>query len=169
MLKKKIIDYKKNFIDEIKNSNAILTAGDKTNGVNGMTVSWGGIGELWGLDVIFVFVRKSRYTHESIEKSDSVTLSFLNDEYKNAKLLFGNKSGRDINKPLEAGVHLTYDPDYNGYYLKEASYVFKTKKLYSIDIPYDKLPDNIKDRYYSNNDMHTMYICEIKQFLVNEE
>lgn len=169
MLKKKISQYNKSYVDEIKNKYAILTCGNKEIGFNGMTVSWGGIGELWGLDVIFVFVRKSRYTYEFIEKSDSVTLSFLSDNYKEAKALFGSKSGRDMDKFKEAGLHPAYDPDYNGYYPCEADYVFKTKKLYSIDIPYDKLPDNIKDRYYSNGDMHTMYVCEIKQFLVNEE
>lgn len=169
MLKKKITEYNKNFIAEIKNKYAILTAGDKTNGYNGMLVSWGGIGEMWGQDVIFVFVRKSRYTYEFIEKSDSITLAFLSDQYKDAKALFGSKTGRNINKYLEAGLHPTFDPDYNGYYPAEADYVFKTKKLYSIDIPYDKLPIDIKNNYYSNGDMHTMYVCQIKQFLVNEE
>ena len=168
MLKKKITDYNKNLFDEIKNSHAILTAGDKNVGFNSMTVSWGGIGVLWGMDVAYVFVRHSRYTYKFINESDSVTLAFLNDNYKEAKAIFGSKSGKDINKYEASGLHPTFDPDYNGYYPMEADYVFKMKKLYSIDIPYDNLPSDIKDKFYKNGDMHTMYVCEIKQFLVKE-
>ena len=38
-----------------------------------------------------------------------------------------------------------------------------------LDIEYDKLPDNIKLDCYPDNDIHTMYIVEVKQFLTNEE
>ena len=55
---------------------AILTAGSE-NGFNGMTVSWGATGDLWGKAVAFAFVRPQRYTHEFCEKSDYFTLSFF--------------------------------------------------------------------------------------------
>ena len=61
------------------------------------------------------------------------------------------------------------DPtDFNGSYITQAEYCFKMKKLYSVDLPYEPLSDEIKDRYYPNGDMHRMYVCEIKQFLVKE-
>lgn len=168
MLKKNIYEYDKNFINEIKNNWAILTVGNKENGFNSMTVSWGGIGELFSLDVAFIFVRHSRYTYEFSEISDSFTLAFLSDEYKKAKSLFGSKSGRDIDKYASSGLHPTFDPDFNGYYPAEASYVFKMKKIYDIDLPYEKLPEDIKNNCYKNGDMHKMYICQIKQYLVKE-
>ena len=43
------------------------------------------------------------------------------------------------------------------------------KKLYSVDIPYEALPQDILDRYYPKGDMHRMYVCEIKQFLMKEK
>ncbi len=165
MLKKNLNDFNKNVFNEFDKTWPILTCGDNVNGFNAMTVSWGGLGVLWGKKVCFVFVRKSRYTYEFIEKSDSVTLSFLSDEYKEAKALFGSKSGRDINKFEACGLHATFDLDYNGYYVCESSFVLKAKKLYSVDMPYESLPQDIKDKFYSNGDMHTMYVCEIKNYL----
>lgn len=169
MLKKSLNDLCINPFNEFNYTWPILVCGDVNNGFNGMTVSWGGLGTLWGKAVAFVFVRKSRYTYEFIEKSDSVTLSFLCDDYAKAKKVFGSKSGRDINKFEASEVHHALDVDMNCYYIAEADFVLKMKKLYSVDIPYENLPKNIIDRYYSNGDMHTMYVCEVKQYLVKEE
>lgn len=169
MLKKNINEYKLNAFNEIGNKWPILIAGDAKNGYNGMTVSWGGIGVIWGKNVAYLFVRESRYTYEFIEKSDSVTLSFLSDDYKDAKALFGSKSGRDLNKFEATGLHPCLDVDMSCYYVAEAEYCFKMKKLYSVDLPYESLDQDILDRYYPNGDMHRMYVCEIKQYLVKED
>ena len=42
---------------------ALVTAGTKLKS-NAMTVSWGGVGVLWGKNVAFIFIRDSRYTKE---------------------------------------------------------------------------------------------------------
>ena len=39
---------------------ALVTAGDKEKS-NTMTVSWGGTGVLWGKNVVYIFVRDTRY------------------------------------------------------------------------------------------------------------
>ena len=168
MLKKDINSYNLNVFNEIGNKWGIVTAGDKTTGFNCLTVSWGGFGVIWGKNVAYLFVRHSRYSFEFLEKSDSVTISFLSDEYKQAKALIGRVSGRDADKVSDAGLHYTYDPDFDGSYIEEAEYCFKMKKLYSVDVPFESLPQEILDRYYPNGDMHRMYVCEIKQFLVKE-
>ena len=48
---------------------ALLTAGNKQES-NTMTISWGGVGVLWGKNVVYVFVRDSRYTKELIDAGD---------------------------------------------------------------------------------------------------
>ena len=169
MLKKSVNEFLSKPFNEFNSNWPILVAGDVNNGFNGMTVSWGGLGTLWNKPVAFVFVRKSRFTYEKIEKSDSVTLSFLNKDYLDAKKFFGTKSGRDVNKFEETNIHPTLDVDMNCYYIAEADYVLKMKKLYSVEIPFDKLPQDLIDRFYFNNDMHVMYVCEVKQYLVKEE
>lgn len=169
MLKKSISMYKENILNELKNKHAIATAGDKRTGFNCLTVSWGGIGVLWGKEVAFVFVRKSRYTYNFLEKSQSITLSFLEENYKDQVLYLGRHSGRAEDKVKNAGLSYTYDPDYDGAYIKEASYCFKMKKLYEIDLPFENLPQDIQEMFYKDGDSHTMFVCEIKQFLVSEE
>lgn len=166
MLKVSINEFNKNVFTEIDKKWGIITAGDKFIGFNGMTVSWGGFGIMWNKPVAFIFIRKSRYTHEFLDKSNSITIAFLSDEYKNAKALFGSKSGRDMNKYEVSGLHPVFEPDFNGYYPKEADYVFKMKVLYNTDL--ENMPEDIQNKFYPTNDIHTMYVCEIKEYLIKE-
>ena len=48
---------------------ALVTAGDKEKS-NTMTVSWGGTGVLWGKNVVFIFIRESRYTKDFIDNGE---------------------------------------------------------------------------------------------------
>lgn len=52
---------------------ALVSAGSRQK-ANTMTVSWGGVGVLWGKNVAFIFVRDSRYTKELIDAGSSVLL-----------------------------------------------------------------------------------------------
>ena len=70
-----------NFVKMLSEDWALLTAG-KSDCFNTMTVSWGGVGELWNKDVAFLFVRPQRYTFQFIENNDYFTLSFFGGEYK---------------------------------------------------------------------------------------
>ncbi|MGN0902614.1 MAG: hypothetical protein ACI4M9_04945 [Succinivibrio sp.] len=46
---------------------------------NTMTASWGGVGQMWGKDAAFIFIRPSRFTKTLIDKTDRVTLQILPD------------------------------------------------------------------------------------------
>ena len=74
---------------------ALLTAGDKEN-FNTMTISWGGLGTLWGRPVATTYVRTSRYTHDYMDQNDYFTVSFYPEEYKPVLGVLGSKSGRDM-------------------------------------------------------------------------
>lgn len=169
MLKKNIKEFKLNNFKEFGDRWALLTAGDKSVGFNTLTVSWGGTGVLWGKNVGFVFVRKSRHTYNFLEKSKSVTLSFLPNELKEKVAIIGKVSGRDCNKMELTNLHYTYDPDYDGAYIEESNYVFKMKKLFSIDLGKENMPEEIINKFYLNDDSHVMYVCEITQYLVKED
>lgn len=41
-----------------------------------MTVSWGGVGVLWGKNVVFIFIRDSRYTKEFLDNGDLFSFVF---------------------------------------------------------------------------------------------
>ncbi len=72
---------------------ALVSAGDKTR-CNTMTVSWGGVGVLWGKNVVFIFIRDSRYTKEFLDNGGLFSLSFLNEDYRDALNYCGSHSRR---------------------------------------------------------------------------
>ena len=73
---------------------ALLTAGGKEK-FNTMTISWGGLGTLWGKPVATVYVRESRYTHEFMDREDYFTVSFYPESCRRTLGVLGSKSGRD--------------------------------------------------------------------------
>ncbi len=156
-------DIDKNAIRLITEDWALLTAGG-ADGWNTMTVSWGGLGELWGKDVAFVFVRPQRYTKEFIDGSEYFTLSFFDESYKGALRVCGAKSGRDIDKAKETGLTPVFENDTT--HLAQAELVLVCKKLYIQDMTPDCFVDkSIIDENYKANDFHTSYVGEIIKVL----
>lgn len=141
---------------------AVLTAGDKDN-FNGMTVSWGATGELWGKPCAFVFVRPQRYTHDFCEKSDYFTLSFFGGKNREELTFFGRKSGRDYDKFKETG--LTAGTDGNFVFCEEAETVLLCKKSAKTILQPDNFFDASINDCYKENDYHDVYIGEIVKIL----
>ena len=92
-----IRDIDKSAVKMISDEWALVTA-SADSATNSMTVSWGGIGEIWGKDVVYIFIRPQRYTYELLEKTDVFSMSFFGGEYKKELTYFGRNSGRDVNK-----------------------------------------------------------------------
>lgn len=144
---------------------AILTAGSK-NDCNGMTVSWGAIGEIWGKAAMFVFVRPQRYTHDFCEKSDYFTVSCFGGKEREALSFFGSKSGRDYDKFRETGLTAKADGDY--VYCDEAELVFLCKKSAKTILQPENFFDGEINDCYKANDYHDIYVGEIVKVLVKE-
>ena len=160
----KIDDYNVNIFKKFNKDWALLTAGDK-NKYNTMTISWGTFGTLWHKEVVIVFVRKSRYTHELIDNNEYFTVSFYNDEYKKDLGILGSVSGRDKDKVSMTKLNLEFLD--NATTFKEAKETLVCKKLYSQDMDINSIPRDVKDKLYSDSDIHTMYIGEIIDILNN--
>ena len=144
---------------------AILTAGDKSD-FNGMTVSWGATGELWGKPCAFAFVRPQRYTHEFCEKSDYFTLSFFAGKNREELTFFGRQSGRDYDKFSETG--LTPETDGDFVFCGEAEMVFLCKKSAKTILQPENFYDSAINDCYKANDYHDIYVGEIVKVLVKE-
>ncbi len=170
MIKKNInLDYNKNVFNEIGQDWALITAGGK-NGFNPMTVSWGGLGVLWNKKVAILFVRPQRYTMKFLNENEKFTLSFFSGKYKDELMNAGRISGKGINKFESINLTPIYDVDADIYYAKEATHVFKLKKLYVGDIKEEDFIDkSLIDINYPNRDYHKVIIAEIFQYLENEE
>lgn len=154
----KLSESKINFLNSLSGG-ALLTATDKEGSSNTMTVSWGGIGIIWGKQVCFLFVRPERHTYAFLENGEYLSLSFLNDDKKDALSYCGTKSGRDVDKFKECDLKYTYE---NGSVLFEKSIcTLQLKKLYAQDLSQDCFFEKEALKWYKGQGMHKMYICEI--------
>lgn len=141
----------------------ILTAGNKDS-FNMMTISWGGMGTLWGKPVVSVFVRGSRYTHEFMDKEDYFTLTFVDRYWYNEQLvLIGSRSGRDINKLKETGFEVFERP--HGISFADARLIVVCRKLFRQQLDMDAMPEEIRSKFYKDGDPHDMYIGEVVEIL----
>lgn len=142
---------------------ALLAAGTPEDH-NGMTVSWGGMGTLWGKPVVTVYVRPNRYTYGYLESNEYFTLSFYSGaELKRALSLMGSRSGRDMDKeaacgltPVKAGESVSY---------AQAKVTLVCRKLYCSDLDPAQMPEAIKAQFYSPEPIHRMYIGEVVEII----
>lgn len=148
--------------DAIAKQWMLITAGDKDS-FNTMTASWGGFGNLWNRPVAFIFVRPDRYTHDFIERSDKVTLSFFPEQYRQALQICGTKSGRDCDKVAEAGLTPLELPD-GTMTFGEARLVVDGKKIYKCELDRAGFIDpSVLSVYEGVKDLHTVYVLEIEK------
>ncbi len=159
-----IREVKENLVKMIADDWALVSAGDGDKW-NAMTISWGGVGELWGKDVIFAFIRPQRYTKEFMDKSDYFTVSFFEPKYKDALRICGTKSGRDCDKLSLAGLTPAYDGE--AVYPAEAELVIKCRKIAVQKMESSGFIDESIESNYKAGDYHYVYIGEIEKVLAD--
>lgn len=148
-------------------SDWMLVAAKKEDKANAMTASWGGLGIMWGKPVAFVVIRESRYTKEFVDAAGQFSLTFFSDEYKKELGYFGSVSGRDEDKIQKTGFHVL-EADETPYF-DEGKLALICNKLYAQPFAADSFIDkSIFDKWYGDNDLHTMYIAEIKGAYIPE-
>lgn len=134
--------------------------------VNTMTISWGNIGFEWNRPIFTVLVRKSRFTHELLEKTTEFSVSVpLSNTLKKALVLCGTKSGRDIDKIKESGLTLRNGESIAVPSIEGCEMVYECKIVYKQDMNPDLLSEDIKDKIYGDNDYHTIYYGEITKVI----
>ena len=148
--------------DEFANRWALVAAGTPDDH-NAMTVSWGGVGCLWGKQVVTVYVRPNRHTYGYMENNEYFTVSFYPEEYKKALGVMGSKSGRDCDKDAEAGLTAVSCGDSVTY--REARRTILCRKLYHQDMELERFPADVRERYFSVDPAHRMYIGEVVEIL----
>lgn len=144
----------------------LVTAGNE-EGHNTMTASWGGVGVMWGKNVVSVYIRPQRYTKEFVDANDTFTLSFYDETYKKALSICGSKSGRDCDKEKEAGLTPYYVDGTTAF--EEADMILVCRKQYHQDMAPEHFDVKENDeKWYPDHDYHTMYMAEIVKVLVKE-
>ncbi|HUT64815.1 MAG TPA: flavin reductase family protein [Spirochaetota bacterium] len=141
----------------------LITAGNMES-YNTMTASWGGLGHLWNLDVCFCFVRPTRHTHGFMERSETFSISFFEEKYREALDYCGSHSGKDVDKAKETGL-TPVSGDRGTVYFDEARIVLECEKIYYQDINPDHFLDSSIESHYPIKDYHRMYIGRVLKAL----
>ncbi len=158
-----------NFFETISKEWMLVTAGTKDS-FNMMTASWGCVGWLWNKPVAVIFIRPERYTHDFIERGDTLTLSFLGhgDHERKALTICGTKSGRDTDKAEEAGLH-PIETEGGEVTFGEARLTMVCRKLYKDTMKECNFIDKSLVQWYGEKGgYHDVYVLEIEKCLVKE-
>ena len=141
---------------------ALLTAGDSDR-FNTMTISWGGLGTIWGKPVATVYVRTSRYTHDFMDTNDFFTVSFYPEECRQVLGVLGSKSGRDMDKMKDSGLTPVQAGDSMSF--EEAEVTLVCRKLFMQRLEPDNILDENVKKFYVSDAPHDAYIGEVVEIL----
>ncbi len=148
----------------------LITAGSAEK-FNTMTASWGSMGVLWGRNILTLYVRKSRFTHQFLDEQDGFTVSFFPKEMKDRLLWCGQHSGRDFDKVAKTGLVPACISSPSGgerVTFKQASLVFSCTKAACFDLESSAFLKSEVKEFYHDGDLHTVYIGFIDSILSNQ-
>lgn len=140
---------------------ALVTAGTEAS-YNEMTISWGGLGTLWGKPVVTVYVKPARHTWQYLQDNEYFTVSFYDEQYKKELGVFGSLSGRDTDKVKETGFTPVFLE--NAVTFKEAKRTLLCRKIYTQDLDLQAIPE-FAQKHYVTQAPHTMFIGEVIDIL----
>lgn len=142
--------------------------------VNTMVIGWGHIGIEWSRPSFIVYVRKSRYTKQLLDKNGEFTVNVaLGDPDKNIISVCGTKSGRDMDKIGSLDLTLEDGDVVSVPGIKEMPLTLECKVIYKQDQDKNAIDPECDARYYAKGtanegDYHTVYYGEIKKAYILE-
>ena len=131
--------------------------------VNPMTIGLGTLGVEWRRNIFTVFVRQSRYTKELLDKNGEFTINVpMGGDVKQILGVCGSKSGRDMDKVAELGLHLEEPEVISVPGIRELPLTLECKVIYQQDQALPAIQPDIRARYYAEgsedeNNFHTAY------------
>lgn len=141
----------------------LLLAAGNTEQSNAMTIGWGAIGALWGMQrpCVTVYVAEKRYTKQFMDQYDYFTVMSFDDN-DNVLEYMGSKSGRDGDKAKALGLHTAYTQNGTPYYT-EADLVVECRIMYAAPFDVKGFRNEVPRNMYANfpPGIHTMYIGEV--------
>jgi flavin reductase (DIM6/NTAB) family NADH-FMN oxidoreductase RutF len=156
-----------NFIKLIGADWMLITAGDHVE-CRTMTASWGCVGYMWNRPIAVAVIRPQRHTFEFTEREQMMTLSFFDEQHREALQYCGTHSGRSEDKIHNAGLSVTFtDEDVPA--ITQARLVLECKKLYCDMLKAENFLDkSIIDKWYPGEDFHKAYFLEITNAYIKE-
>ncbi len=157
----------------------ILLTTKRGDEVNTMTIGWGTMGIDWSRPIFIAYVRESRYTKQLLEANGEFTVNVpMGDIDKKILAVCGTKSGRDMNKIAELGLHPEEPISISVPGIRELPLTLECKVLYRQQQDLSAIPEDILARYYpveeetlhpgSDRDYHICYYAQILKAYIIE-
>lgn len=160
-------DKLKEMLDQIsKGAFLTVTNGEKTNT---MTIGWGNVGIIWDKPIFMVAVRYSRYTYDLLKQAKDFTVSIpIEKDLKKELAYCGTYSGRDVNKFKECNLNIRDGRRVTSPIIENCEFHYECKIVYKQAMETKTLDNNIKERFYKDNDFHILYFGEIVDCYLTE-
>ena len=148
--------------------------------VDSMVIGWGHIGIEWGRPIFVAYVRESRFTKQMVENHGEFTINVpMGDVDSSIIKICGTKSGRDMDKIKELGLHLVDSDVVDVPGIRELPLTIECRVIYKQKQDLSAIPADILARYYpevpggdfagENRDFHYAYYGEILGAYLIEE
>ena len=138
----------------------ILLASTRTDGrSNAMTIGWAAPGIVWGLPVMIVLVRPSRYTYSFIEESKVFTVNVPSADMADFVDLCGTRSGRDVDKLAQ--VETSMGQKVSCVRIEACPLVYECRVVHWNDVQPDVLSPDVRSKAYPRGDFHRLYYGHI--------
>lgn len=146
-------------LDRLAKGGLLLASTRHDGQSNAMTIGWATVGIIWGLPVMMVLVRPSRYTYGFIEESKVFTVNVPSAHMGDFVNFCGTRTGRDIDKlaqvatsPAQTVLSVTVD---------DCPLVYECQVVHWNDIRPDALAAEVSARAYPKGDFHRLYYGQI--------
>ncbi len=135
---------------------------------NTMTIGWGAISHMWGKPVFIVMVRGSRYTYGLLEASGEFTVSIPLKDMQKAVNICGSQSGRNVDKFAAAAIVPQAAKTVAAPVVAGCGLYYECKVVYKQAMQPAELTAELQQKWYANNDYHTLYFGEILSAYIDE-
>ncbi|HBL16128.1 MAG TPA: flavin reductase [Elusimicrobia bacterium] len=140
---------------------AFLVVQDPAGKPNPMTIGWGMVGVVWGMPMMTVLVRPSRFTFGLIERAPRWSVCVPLGKMEKALAYCGSHSGRDCDKlarcKLKAAPGLLPEVSV----LEGCDLFYECETVHKNDVLRERLASSVRQQYYPAEDFHTLYFGKI--------
>lgn len=146
-------------LDLLSKGGLLLAASRGDGRSNAMTIGWASFGVVWGLPVLTVLVRPSRFTYSFIEESQVFTVNVPLPEMKGFVQLCGTQSGRDVDKLAQVKTSIGQTVDCVT--IDACPVVYECQVVHWNDVIPANLAPKVDARAYAKGDYHRLYYGQI--------
>ncbi len=146
-------------LEKLAGGGLLLASTRRDGRSNVMTIGWATVGIIWGLPMMLVMVRPSRYTYQFIEDSRLFTVNVPAEGMKDFVNLCGTRSGRDVDKLAQ--VATSTGQKVNCVTIDQCPLVYECRVVHWNDVQPDVLAPEIVSSAYSRGDFHRVYYGQI--------